>query len=82
MVRHALGTTPHPSFTGSCGSSTAGESTNSQSMGYPSAIGFSHCMRSHGVASYPDPDSSGALPKVSLQQRAVSNSQFQVVETV
>jgi hypothetical protein len=34
-------------------------------------------MRSHGVASFPDPDGSGPPPKKSLQQLGVSNSQFQ-----
>ena len=28
-----------------------------------SAVGYSHCMRSHGVPNYPDPNSSGQLPK-------------------
>ncbi len=40
-------------------------------------IAFSRCMRSHGVANYPDPTSSGELPKVGLQQLGVSSSQFQ-----
>jgi hypothetical protein len=35
-------------------------------------------MRSHGVSSYPDPNSSGELPKVSQQQ--LDNPQFQAAE--
>ena len=41
------------------------------------AVAFSHCMRSHGVVNYPDPASSGVLPKKSLQQLGVSSSRFQ-----
>jgi hypothetical protein len=41
------------------------------------AVAFSHCMRSHGVVNYPDPVSSGVLPKKSLQQLGVSSSRFQ-----
>lgn len=40
-------------------------------------IGFSHCMRTNGVPSYPDPDSSGKPPKKTLQQLGVSSSRFQ-----
>jgi hypothetical protein len=40
-------------------------------------LAFSRCMRSHGVSSYPDPDSSGTPPKKSLQQLGVTSSQFQ-----
>jgi hypothetical protein len=68
-----------PSSTGSGGSSNAGGSANS-----PSAVGYSHCMRSHGVPNYPDPDSSNTLrsglPKVSPQQLGVTNSRFQAAE--
>jgi hypothetical protein len=34
-------------------------------------------MRSHGVPNYPDPDSSGQLPKGDAQQFGVSTSQYQ-----
>jgi hypothetical protein len=40
-------------------------------------LAFSRCMRSHGVSQFPDPDSSGAIPKVTLQQLGVGSSQFQ-----
>jgi hypothetical protein len=45
-----------------------------------SALAFSHCMRSHDVLSFPDPNASGAIPKVSLQQLGVSSSQFQAAQ--
>ncbi len=39
-------------------------------------LAFARCMRSNGVANYPDPTSSG-LVKESLQQLGVSGSRFQ-----
>jgi hypothetical protein len=42
---------------------------------------FSRCMRSHGVSQFPDPESSGAIPKVTLQQLGVGSSQFQGAQT-
>lgn len=60
------------SATGSGGASNAGGSPSS-----PSAVGYSHCMRSHGVPNFPDPDSSGQLPKGDAQRFGVSSSQLQ-----
>jgi hypothetical protein len=37
-------------------------------------------MRSHGVPTYPDPDSSGQLTKAGAQQFGVSTSQFQAAQ--
>jgi hypothetical protein len=54
------------------GSPDAGGPANS-----PSAVGYSHCMRSHGVPDFPDPHSSGTPPKVSAQELGVSPSQLQ-----
>jgi hypothetical protein len=54
------------------GSSSAGGSSSSAS-----AVGYSHCMRSHGVPNFPDPDSSGQLPKGDAQRFGVSSSQLQ-----
>ncbi len=55
-----------PSSTGSGGSSNAAGSTDSHQ------VAFSRCMRSNGVTNYPDPDSSGVIPKESSQQLGVS----------
>jgi hypothetical protein len=61
-----------PSSTGSGGSPDAGGSANS-----PSAVGYTSCMRSHGVPDYPDPDSSGQLPKITAtSQVGVSDSRL------
>lgn len=40
------------------------------------ALAFSRCMRSNGVASFPDPGNDGAVPKVALQRLGVSGSRF------
>ena len=61
------------SATGSGGASDAGGSSSN----FPSAVGYSHCMRSHGVPNFPDPDSSGQLPKGDAQRFGVSSSQLQ-----
>jgi hypothetical protein len=61
-----------------CGSSpspSAGGSTTSAS-----GVAYSACMRSHGVPNFPDPDSSGQLPKGDAQQFGVSTSQYQTAQ--
>jgi len=60
-----------PSATGSGGSSNAGGSARSQS-----AVAFSGCMRSHGVPNFPDPSSSGGIPKETARQLGVSSTQL------
>jgi hypothetical protein len=62
--------------TGHGGSPNAEGSANS-----PSAVGYSQCMRSHGVPDFPDPPSSGEVPKASTQQLGVSSSQLQAAQT-
>jgi hypothetical protein len=52
----------------------AAASAGSQSTNTQEALAYSHCMRSHGVPSFPDPSSSGAIPKVSL--RELDNPEF------
>ena len=39
-------------------------------------LAFSRCMRSHGVPNFPDPNSSGVLPKIQVDQLAASSPQF------
>lgn len=50
----------------------AGGSTTAASL-----VAYSACVRSHGVPNYPDPDSSGQLPKTDAGQLGVSSSQYQ-----
>jgi hypothetical protein len=64
-----------PSSTGSGGSSNAGGSASSQS-----AVAYSGCMRSHGVPNFPDPSSTGGIPKETAQQLGVSSSQLQAAQ--
>jgi hypothetical protein len=70
LLAAACGGSPSPA--GSGGSPGAGGSANS-----PSAVAYSACMRSQGVPNYPDPDSSGQLPKGDAQQFGVSTSRYQ-----
>jgi hypothetical protein len=51
--------------------------SNSKVAQGSAAVAFAHCMRSNGVLNYPDPSSSGALVKESLQQLGVSGARFQ-----
>ena len=64
-----------------CGSS----GSSADSHGSPNAAGsttaaslvrYSACMRSHGVPNYPDPNSSGQLPKPDARHLGVSSSQL------
>ena len=64
-----------PSSTHPGGTANAGGAARSQS-----AVAFSHCMRSHGLPDYPDPDSSGTLPKTSAQLLGVSSSVFDAAQ--
>jgi hypothetical protein len=68
-----------PSSTSSGGSPNAGRSANSRI-----GISYAHCMRSHGVPQYPDPNGSNelanGLPKVGLQQLDVSSSQYRAAQ--
>lgn len=45
----------------------------------PSELSFSRCMRSHGVSSFPDPNSSGQIPKNEVVPLA-SSPQFRVAQ--
>jgi hypothetical protein len=65
----ACGGSPSPA--GSGGSPGAAGSANSQKL-----LAFSRCMRSHGVPNFPDPNSSGVLPKSQIAQLTASNPQF------
>jgi hypothetical protein len=69
-----------PSSAESGGSSNAAGSTEPQP-----ALAFASCMRSHGVASYPDPtpgnETPSGLPKINLHQLGVGLSQFQAAQT-
>lgn len=44
------------------------------------ALAYSRCIRSNGVPTYPDPSSSGNLPKGNAQAFGVSTSQYQAAQ--
>src|SRR6202021_1730573 len=68
-----------PANTG--GTANTGSSSNTGSSAHsPSAVAFSHCMRSHGLPDYPDPSGSGTLPKTSAQLLGVSSSVFDAAQ--
>jgi len=60
--------------------SSAGSPPAGGSAASPSAVAYSTCVRSHGVPNFPDPDSSGNLPKTDAQSLGVSNSQLQAAQ--
>jgi hypothetical protein len=66
---------------GSSSSGVGGTPNAGKASSSPSAVAYSHCMRSHGVPNYPDPGSDGALPKGDAQQFGVSSSQLQAAES-
>lgn len=65
-----------PSSAGSGGSGDPGGSSNSRATASQKVLAFSACMRSHGVPNFPDPDSTGVLPKRAIAQLLASNPQF------
>src|SRR5690348_5543562 len=75
LLAAACGSGGSPSPAGSGGSPAAGGSAGS-----PSAVPYSACIRSHGVPTYPDPNSSGQLPKTDAQLLGVSTSQYQAAQ--
>jgi hypothetical protein len=62
-------------------SSGAGGAPNGGAANSATAVAYTSCMRSHGVANYPDPDSSGQIPKVtSATQLGVSDARLTAAE--
>jgi hypothetical protein len=72
----------HVAQLGSTATQRSSSSRGSAAPGKQSgALAFSGCMRQNGVPKFPDPGSSGAIPKVGLEQLGVSSTQFQAAET-
>ena len=46
----------------------------------PSAVAYSHCMRTHGVPDFPDPTGTGQVPKADAQQLRISGPRLQAAE--
>ncbi len=66
---------------GSSSARSADASNAGGSSSSASAVAFSHCMRSHGVPNFPDPDSDGTIPKADPRQFGVSDSQYRTAST-
>jgi hypothetical protein len=58
------------------GSTTTKSTTSSPSANSQKVLAFSRCVRAHGVPNFPDPNSSGALPKRQVAQLTAGNPQF------
>ena len=61
-------------------SSAGGSSAPGGSTTPPSEVAYSDCVRSHGIANFPDPPSGGGLAKASAQQLGVSSSRLQAAQ--
>jgi hypothetical protein len=83
LLAAACGGSPagHVARAGSTTTQSSTSSGASPASNRNGAIAFSRCMRSDGVPNFPDPDSSGAIPKVALQRLGVSSSRFQAAQT-
>jgi hypothetical protein len=68
-----LGTTATQSYSSS--------STTPASSQRNRALAFSRCMRSNGIPDFPDPSSSGVLPKSQLEQIAAGNPRYPAAQT-
>lgn len=70
---------PPPSVARSAAASGSSPVTGSATPA--SAVAYSGCMRSHGVARFPDPDSGGNLPKADATRLGVSAAQLRAAQT-
>ena len=61
-------------------SSAGGSPAAAGSATSSSAVAYSHCMRSRGVPNFPDPPSSGLVPKADPQELGVSSSRLQAAQ--
>ena len=64
---------------GASSSSSAANTSAAASSRTTGAVAFSSCMRSHGLSSFPDPNSSGTIPKNQIIPLA-SSPQFPVAQ--
>ena len=75
LVAVAVTACGSPSPAGSGGSPAVGGSATS-----PSAVAYSYCMRSYGVPNFPDPPSSGQVPKADPQRLGVGSAQLRAAQ--
>jgi hypothetical protein len=63
-----------------CGGGSATTAVNTTATEQSAALAFSHCMHLHGVPDFPDPNSSGEIPKSEVIP-LVSSPQFAGAQT-
>jgi hypothetical protein len=63
------------------GTTTTGGGSSNTAARPGGWLAFSACMRSDGVAGYPDPTGSGPPPKKSLQQLGASSARFDAAQS-
>jgi hypothetical protein len=73
LLAAACGGSPSPTSSG--GSPNTGGPANA-----PIPVAYSQCMRSHGIAGFPDPDGNGQIPKQAIIQLGVSGSRLQAAQ--
>ncbi len=64
-------------FAAGCG---GGSSTTPTTTMQNEALAFSHCMHSHGVPKFPDPNTSGQIPKEQIIALGPSSPQFNAAQ--
>jgi hypothetical protein len=63
-----------------CSGSASHTGTPTRTGSRGMTVGYSACMRDHGVPNYPDPDSSGNLTKQGAQHLGVGEAQLEAAE--
>ena len=66
---------------GSPGVANITSSTTGTATTQSGAVAYAHCMRSHGVSGFPDPNSSGTFPMIALKSVRVGKDQFRAADT-
>ena len=66
---------------GSPGVANVATSTIATTTAQTGLVAFADCMRSHGVPTFPGPDSSGGIPKIHVVAAARSNPKFNAAQT-
>jgi hypothetical protein len=55
------------------GVANIGSTTTSTTTAQSGLVAYAHCMRGHGVSGFPDPDSTGGIPKAQVVAAAQGN---------
>jgi hypothetical protein len=66
---------------GSAGVASVASSTTTATPTVSGPLAYTHCMRAHGVPSFPEPDSSGGIPKSQvISAREANPSRFDAAD--